>query len=480
MLDYALWPTKKLSVTSLLLDQQNPRLPQSGGALGQRQIIDELVTHDSVYELAKDITTQGFFPTEILLGVKDSDQVIVIEGNRRLAALKLLINPELAPQPYLEKFRRLSEKITSTVIAKVNVSIAPSRDAATPILLSRHTALQIQSWKRPMQARFYRQLLERGLTADDLVQSYGVTVGQIQDWVRADAVYRLACSLDFPDQVKSKVQNNREFPLSTLERLVESQPVREFLMLKPDPKEVLVSTAKPEAFLKAFRKIVEDVATAKVDSRLANDAADIDAYVKSLRDLKPVPRAHGKFSVRDHLSQTEKPPLVITAKITGPKRPTFSPSALPKGLKCFSSDSRINDVFDELKKLHLDKNPNASAVLLRVLLEFSVSHYLDTNGHTKELIERARKKDNKGPEWYPSLRQLMEHLLSIDVGLQPLELKALRKFVQTKGQGNTLDALDGFVHNRKVDPGEVEIRAIVKLIEPLLKVTLGRDAGSTP
>src|SRR5205807_1518781 len=30
MLDYAAWPTKKLSVTSLLLDQQNPRLPQSG------------------------------------------------------------------------------------------------------------------------------------------------------------------------------------------------------------------------------------------------------------------------------------------------------------------------------------------------------------------------------------------------------------------------------------------------------------------
>jgi hypothetical protein len=480
MLDYTLWPTKKVSVTSLLLDQQNPRLPQSGGALGQRQIIDELVTHDSVYELAKDITTQGFFPTEILLGVRDSDQIIIIEGNRRLAALKLLINPELAPQSYLERFRRLSEKITSTVIARVHVSIAPSRDAATPILLSRHTAQQIQSWKRPMQARFYRQLLERGLTPDDLVQSYGVTVGQIQDWVRADAVYRLACSLDFPDEVKSKVQNNREFPLSTLERLVESQSVREFLMLKPDPKEVLVSTAKPEAFLKAFRRIVQDVATGKVDSRLANEAADIEAYVKGLGDLKPVAKTHGKFSIRDHLSQTEKPALVVTAKTVGPKRITISPSALPKRLKCFCSDSRINDVFDELKKLHLDKNPNASAVLLRVLLEFSVSHYLDTKGHTVQLLERARNKDKKGPEWYPTLRQLMEHLLGIDIGLQPLELKALRKFVQTRGQGNTLDALDGFVHNRKVEPTETEIRAIVKLIEPLLQVTLGRDASVSP
>src|SRR5579872_2795700 len=123
MLDYVSWPSKKLSVTSLLLDQQNPRLPQSGGAFGQRQIIDELVTHDSVYELAKDIAAQGFFPTEVLLGVRDGDQVVVIEGNRRLAALKLLINPELAPQPHLEKFRRLSEKISTSVIAKIQVSI---------------------------------------------------------------------------------------------------------------------------------------------------------------------------------------------------------------------------------------------------------------------------------------------------------------------------------------------------------------------
>jgi hypothetical protein len=59
MLDYANWPIKGISVTSLLLDQQNPRLPQSGGGLTQRQIIDELVTHDAVYELANDISSLG-------------------------------------------------------------------------------------------------------------------------------------------------------------------------------------------------------------------------------------------------------------------------------------------------------------------------------------------------------------------------------------------------------------------------------------
>jgi hypothetical protein len=478
MLDYVSWPVRKLAVTSLLLDQQNPRLPQSGGALGQRQIIDELVTHDSVYELAKDIATQGFFPTEILLGVSDGDQVVIIEGNRRLAALKLLINPELAPEAYLEKFRRLSEKITATVIAKVSVSLAPSRQAATPILLSRHTAQQIQSWKRPMQARFYRQLLERGVTPDDLVQTYGVTAGQIQDWIRADAVYRLACSLDFPDDVKAKVQNNREFPLSTLERLVESQPIREFLMLKPDAKEVLISAAKPEGFLKAFRRVVADVATGNVDSRIANNAENIAAYVAKLGDVKPAAKSRGKFSIRDHLSQTDRPSPAVNTSLAARRKLQKSPSPLPRGLKCFCSDSRVNDIFDELKRMRLDKNPNASAVLLRLLLEFSVSYYLDTTGKITPLLERFRSRDNKGRDWYPSLRQLMEYILDIEIGLQPLDLKAVRKFVQTKAQNNTLDALDGFVHNRRVEPTEVEIRAIAKLIEPVLQVTLGRVTAS--
>jgi hypothetical protein len=480
VLDYAAWPIKRIAVTSLLLDTENPRLPQSGGALPQRQIVDELVTHDDVYELAKNIAGLGYFPTEILLGVHDNDQIVIIEGNRRLTALKLLINPELAPQAHLEKFRRLAEKVATAMIAKVQVTIAPSREAATPILLARHTARQIQAWERPMQARFYRQLLERGLTPDDLVQSYGVTIGQIQDWIRADHVYRLACSLDFPDDVKAKVTNNREFPLTTLERLVASQPVREFLMLKPDPKEVLVSTAKPKDFLKAFRQIVSDVADGSIDSRAANDADNISKYVKTLYGIKPSARSRGKFSLKSHLSQTEQPAFSVSTASRVRRTSAKSPSVLPKSLKCFCPDARVDDIFHELRRLRVDKNPNASSVLLRILLEFSVSYYLDTTKHIDTLLEKHRRKDNKAPDWYPSLRHLMDHLLGIEIGLQPLELKALRKFVQTKNEANTLDSLDGFIHNRKIEPNESELRAIVKLIDPLLRVTLGRVEAPTP
>lgn len=480
MLDYGAWPSKRLSVTSLLLDTQNPRLPQSGGALTQRQMIEELVTHDTVYDLAKDIATQGFFPTEVLLGVKDGDHVLVVEGNRRLAALKLLINPELAPQAYLDRFRRLSETIPPKTIEKVQVTMAPSRQAATPILLSRHIGLSVQGWSRPMQARFYRQLLQNGVTPDTLIQQYGVPPAELQKYVQADAVYRLACSLDFPETVKARVQDTRGFPLSTLERLVTSEPVREFLQLKPDPDKLLVSTAKSDEFLKAFRQIVEDVATGKVDSRKANDEEGIKQYLVGLVPMKPATRGRGKFSLRDHLSQTEKPTPPIN---TQPKRRpngAKSPSILPKSLKNFCPDPRVEAIHGELRRLHLEKHPNASAVLLRLLLEFSLSYYLDVTEQIQPILDRARAKDKKPASWYPPLRHLMTHVLVLDIGLKPLEIKALKKFTDTKDQGGTLDALDGFVHNRNVEPIESELRAIVRLIEPLLKVTLGRVEPPSP
>jgi hypothetical protein len=391
-----------------------------------------------------------------------------------LAALKLLINPEIAPRDYLEKFRRLSEAVSPKMIEKVQVTLAPSRQAATPVLLSRHIGLSVQSWSRPMQARFYRQLLQQGVTPDTLVRTYGVAQADLQKYVQADAVYRLACSLDFPERIKEKVQDTRRFPLSTLERLVSSEPVRDFLRLKPDPNQLLVSNAKPDQFLKAFRKIVEDVATGKVDSRKANDEPAIRKYIGGLESVRPASRGRGRFALRDHLSQTEKPVSPIVTQAKKPRDKAKSLSVLPKSLKNFCPDSRVEAIYGELRRLQLAKFPNASAVLLRLLLEFSVSYYLDTTGELKPILDRMRKKEGKRLDWYPTLRHLLNHLLEQDIGLQPLELKALKKFVETRNQANSIDSLDGFVHNRCIDPTESELRAIVRLTEPLLRITLSR------
>ena len=129
MHDYGKWKERECLVTSLLLDPQNPRIPELASEPTQRVIVAELVTHDSVYELAKDIADLGFFPNELLVGIQSDGKDTILEGNRRLAALKLLISPELAPDRELKKFRLLSDRVPKASISKVRSGSADPESA---------------------------------------------------------------------------------------------------------------------------------------------------------------------------------------------------------------------------------------------------------------------------------------------------------------------------------------------------------------
>ncbi len=107
MIDYSKWKESQLTVTNLLLDPINARIPGSSPTLSQRELLADLVENDKVLDLAKSIVDNGFFPVESLIMVEESKKKYVVEGNRRLAALKLLISPEMAPDKAWERrFRK--------------------------------------------------------------------------------------------------------------------------------------------------------------------------------------------------------------------------------------------------------------------------------------------------------------------------------------------------------------------------------------
>src|ERR1019366_8101000 len=89
------WPTSLRLVTSLHLDSKNPRIGRETSARAPREIVQYLFEHDKALEVAQSIATRGYFPNEPLLAVNEADQLVVVEGNRRLAALKALREPGL-------------------------------------------------------------------------------------------------------------------------------------------------------------------------------------------------------------------------------------------------------------------------------------------------------------------------------------------------------------------------------------------------
>lgn len=106
------WQTKISPVASLHLDSKNPRLGRETSARAPREIIQYLFEHDKALEVAQSIASRGYFPNEPLLAIKENDRYVVVEGNRRLAALKALREPGLLEGSLERQMERLSRRVT--------------------------------------------------------------------------------------------------------------------------------------------------------------------------------------------------------------------------------------------------------------------------------------------------------------------------------------------------------------------------------
>jgi len=80
-------------VKNLHFDHDNPRLSEYGitAETTEDEILDILWDAMDVRELVQSIAASGFFPHEALIVTEENGKKIVIEGNRRLAAVKTLL-----------------------------------------------------------------------------------------------------------------------------------------------------------------------------------------------------------------------------------------------------------------------------------------------------------------------------------------------------------------------------------------------------
>lgn len=89
---------KTIPNSLLKLDLFNPRLPKSKQGKDEKTVIEFMLLDAATIELMIAIGKNDFFAGELLLVVEDKNEegtFIVVEGNRRLTAVKLLNNPEL-------------------------------------------------------------------------------------------------------------------------------------------------------------------------------------------------------------------------------------------------------------------------------------------------------------------------------------------------------------------------------------------------
>lgn len=143
-----------VSIRGLYLDPKNPRhIPIEN----QKEIISYLIENEKVKELAKDIAEKGMTnPLDLVGIITENNKKLVIEGNRRVCALKLLDKPSLAPKKYQKYFTNLQGKVKNQ-ITKIPVHVFSNRDDALPWLSTLHTASSNTSrkpWSPEQKTRF--------------------------------------------------------------------------------------------------------------------------------------------------------------------------------------------------------------------------------------------------------------------------------------------------------------------------------------
>lgn len=95
MPDNSSYKVTQIGVDSLLLDAKNPRLSGKDENLSQDALLRILWREMAVDEIAYSIAANGFFSHEHIFAEKHDSKFLVIEGNRRLAAVKLLLDHRL-------------------------------------------------------------------------------------------------------------------------------------------------------------------------------------------------------------------------------------------------------------------------------------------------------------------------------------------------------------------------------------------------
>ncbi|MEH1040833.1 hypothetical protein V7J18_08280, partial [Pseudomonas aeruginosa] len=134
---------KKISVNSVLLDPENAR---HGNKSSQRDIYEWMCGIEigqKVLKLAVEIAKKGISPLEtpgvIPAPEGAGKKWVVVEGNRRVAALKFLNNPKLCPDPRLRKqYERLKAHAETPVASKVEFVVFADINDARYWIETRH------------------------------------------------------------------------------------------------------------------------------------------------------------------------------------------------------------------------------------------------------------------------------------------------------------------------------------------------------
>lgn len=474
------------SVNSLKLWDENPRLMEEPDYyVSPRHVIKEIYdkAEEKFTRLLRSISDQGWlgFDTIVVLPPDSKGQMAVVEGNRRVAALKLFMNPKLAPKEKRASIRRYAASVDLESIKKIQVCIAPSLKEAIFFISQRHTTTPVDKWQTEPQKRWVLFVLaECNGDVDEACRLSGFKPSDFSHALNMTQLHDYAKTLQTLTPEERKIVNDiHAFPLTTFIRIFESSVGKNFFKLSRDEhtKEFVCSITKDE-FEAALTFITREIISGNMTSRSVSTNSQLQEYITAkYRKLEEWPKSSGTPVL---ISSWGALPTPVLPEPTTPPEPQLSqPSSgtnrrnrnvykISAALHLDSKNDRLSEVFYELKKITYSTQPNTFAVMLRVFLDLAVSDYIKSTKLEDELLVFAKNQPKLAEKLHCRICFLQKKL---DGELDKNSKTAISKFLDSKNIVS-LDTLNFYVHHNIIFPGKDDLRNLWNVIYEFTKYLL--------
>lgn len=195
-----------IDLAKIHLDKRNPRIVTLQPLKSDEAIIEYMFAHEqlSVF-IAKIALERKNAGAERPYVVPDGENFLVLEGNTRIAAYKLLTGLAKAPTQYASAIPSVDEKLKTSLL-KVDCSVAPSREAMLPIMADAHFGLGDKSkWGYLGSRKAVYDEYKAGKTVPVLAAIFKRQKGKIRDLILEYILYLESLRLKWNSEERSKL-----------------------------------------------------------------------------------------------------------------------------------------------------------------------------------------------------------------------------------------------------------------------------------
>lgn len=302
---------KYASVDQLMLDPQNPRLGRGNTGDNTKQSkIMELMKDWTLDELAISFLESGFWPQEALIVVKEllygKTALVVVEGNRRLAALKFL-KDAAEGRSVDRKWQEIvnDKNPPRALFARVPYIEVSSRKDVEAFLGFRHVT-GIKEWKPAEKAEYIAKLIEgSNLTYKEVMRKIGSKTPVVrQNYIS----YRLLLQME--NQNGISVQHVED-KFSVLFLSLRTEGVQRYLNIDVQAEPSKAKTPVPKAHLKNLANFALWLFGTEERDPVVRDSRQVDQFGRILESQKAV----------EYLERTPKPSFDIAFQLAGGDEP---------------------------------------------------------------------------------------------------------------------------------------------------------------